>query len=145
MRKGILCVNQTRHQAGRKSVGGKAEGFPGDYGFKTIVYNPCCFTMPYRGRVIIMVVWVNDISTAYHKECQEEYENFRMKFRAKFQLKELGPVRDCLGMGMSQKSEAHELSFKCRNNIICILKQLLWGTTHPYGSSCSDWCSGRYG
>jgi hypothetical protein len=71
-------------------------------GYTASVFDPFCFTiMQCRGQVMIMVVWVDDISTAYHRDCTAEYESFQSKFRAKFQLKEMGPVRDYLGMEVS--------------------------------------------
>jgi hypothetical protein len=39
--------------------------------------------------VIIMVVWVDNLSTAYYKDCTADYEAFWSKFRAKFQLNEM--------------------------------------------------------
>jgi hypothetical protein len=72
---------------------------------------------------MIMVVWVDDISTAYHRDCTAEYEAFRSKFKAKFQLKEMGPVRDYLGMEVSRNREENTLSFNCSDNINRILKQ----------------------
>jgi hypothetical protein len=44
----------------------KLKGFLETCGFKPSVYDPCCYTMQCKGSVIIMVVWVDDISTAYH-------------------------------------------------------------------------------
>jgi hypothetical protein len=76
--------------------------------------------MQCRGQVMIMVVWVDDISTAYHKDCTAEYEAFWSKFRAKFQLR---PVQDYLGMEVLQNIEEKTLSFNCSDNINRILKQ----------------------
>jgi hypothetical protein len=75
---------------------------------------------------MIMVVWVDEISTAYlkyHRDCTAEYEAFRSKFRAEFQLKEMGHVRDYLGMEVSRNREENTLSFNCSDNINQILKQ----------------------
>jgi hypothetical protein len=36
----------------------KLKGFLETYGFKPRVYDPCCYAMQFKGRVIIMVVWV---------------------------------------------------------------------------------------
>jgi hypothetical protein len=48
-----------------------------------------------------MLVWVDDINTAFHADCREEYEAFWNKFGSTFQFKELGPVTDYLGMQVS--------------------------------------------
>jgi hypothetical protein len=99
----------------------KLKGFLEECGFTASVFDPCCFTMQCRGRgrrVIIMVVWVDDFSTAYHRDCTAEYEAFQSKFRAKFQLKEMGPVRDYLGiMEVLRNREENTLSFNCSDNI----------------------------
>jgi hypothetical protein len=125
--KGDLVCKLNKVLYGTKQAGRawqlKLKGFLETCGFKPSVYNPCCYTMQCKDRVIIMVVWVDDISTAYHKDCQEEYEGFRNKFRAKFQLKEMGPVRDYLGMEVSRNREQNALSFNCTDNINCIVKQ----------------------
>jgi Reverse transcriptase (RNA-dependent DNA polymerase) len=92
-------------------------------GFKSSVYDPCCFTMERNGGIIFMVVWVDDISIAYHQNCKEEYKIFRSKFRKAFQLKEMGPMVDYLGMEVSRRRKDFELSFNCSENINCILKQ----------------------
>jgi hypothetical protein len=122
--KGDLVCKLNKALYGTKQAGRARQlnlkGFLETCGFKPSVYNPCCYTMQCKGRVIIMVVWVDDINTAYHKDCQEEYVGFRNKFRAKFQLKEMdsGTSHQCktiwiLGMEVLRNREQNTLSFNC--------------------------------
>jgi len=99
------------------------KGFLEGCGFKASVYDPCVFIMECNGGIIFLVVWVDDISVAYHLNCKAEYEIFRTKFRNTYQLTEMGPVSDYLGMAVSRKRELFELSFNCSDNINRILKQ----------------------
>jgi hypothetical protein len=109
-------------QAGR-AWGKLLKGFLVGNGFTPSIYDPCCFTMQCERGAIIMVVWVDDISVAYHRNCSREYEKFRTKFRETFQLQELGPVRDYLGMMVTRNRDQRELRFNCCDNINRILKQ----------------------
>ena len=125
--KGDLVCRLNKALYGTKQAGRawavKLKSFLEECGFRASVYDPCCFTMQCTEGIIFMVVWVDDISVAYHMNCKREYEIFRSKLRAKFQLKEMGPVQDYLGMEVVRKREAFELRFNCSDNINRILKQ----------------------
>ena len=70
-----------------------------------------------KGGLIIVVVWVDDVVAAYSKLCMQEYEAFRKLFRETFNLNELGPVRDYLGMMVTRDRGNHALRFNCSDNI----------------------------
>jgi hypothetical protein len=123
--KGDLVCKLNKALYGTKQAGrawaAKLKSFLESCDFRASVFDPCLFTMSCKGRLIIMVVWVDDISMAFHADCREEYEAFRSKFRSTFQLNELGPVADYLGMQVLQKREDYALEFNCTDNINHIL------------------------
>jgi hypothetical protein len=78
--KGDLVCKLNKALYGTKQAGqawaAKLKSFLESCGFRASVFDPCLFTMSCKGRLIIMVIWVDDISTAFHADCREEYEAF---------------------------------------------------------------------
>lgn len=73
-------------------------------GFKMSLFDPCLFTRGsyMKGNWILIIIWVDDILTAYATGTQRQFSEFWKKLSARFNVKDMGAVEHYIGIDISR-------------------------------------------
>lgn len=67
-----------------------------EFGLKPLSCNPCVYIQKCEGKILIVAVYVDDILLM--SNVVKWLNEFKQSFNAKFEIKDLGIVKNCLGM-----------------------------------------------
>jgi hypothetical protein len=80
-------------------------------GFTQCVKDPCLFFKRSKtGRLILLVMFVDDFQVSYHHADAKEWEALKKKFMQRFKTKDMGPSQLMLGMRITRDLKANMLT-----------------------------------
>lgn len=93
-----------------------------EIGFTSSNADPCVYTLAKGGDKVILALYVDDLIIAYSNE--NHMERIKGTLMNKFEMKDLGTLKYCLGVNFEYKNNAILVSQK--HYIENLLKNLIW-------------------
>lgn len=103
-----------------------------EIGFRNTAINPCTYADSDKTRDTIILVYVDDLLIA--SADLSNIENIKIKLKQNFKMKDLGNVRDVLGMRVERKGDVGNIKLTQRLYIENVLKRFGMKDCNPTGT-----------
>ena len=94
--------------------------------------DPCVFYSTSEKKILIVTLWVDDVIIFSNNEKLKKQIKFNLEKH--FDMKDLGPVKKCLGMNISRNRASGELFIDQKDYIQQVLKRFGMEECHPVGT-----------
>ena len=85
--------------------------------FKTSVFDPCLFVRGIGEKLILIIVWVDDLLIGYHMSNRKEFEELWKYLSEQFTISDLGEISDYVGMQIKRDIPGRTLQLSQSDNI----------------------------